>query len=390
MAAKTWTLTDAERNMHVEQATVGSADIPGVAAHWEVSKRTLRGGLQDGMEVIDVDNGWIRFTVLPTRGMGIWRLAGIDGQHVGWRSPVDGPVHPKFVPLAEPSGLGWLDGFDEFLCRCGLVSNGAPEFDDRGQLRYGLHGRIANRPAHRVDVAYDMDSGEIIVRGVVDETRFLQHNLRLTTTIRTRPGESGLRITDEVTNRAATPGEMQLLYHVNFGGALLDAGAKLLVPVKTLVPRNDRAAEGVREWNRYAAAQPGFVEQVYLLELAADAQGNTKSLLVNAHGTLAAGLSFNTRQLPCFTVWKNTAAAADGYVTGLEPGTNFPNPRSHEKANHRVVPLGPGESKRFDLQLKLYADATAVADAQRSIAALQAGVQPTFFDQPQPGWCAGV
>ena len=62
-----------------------------------------------------------------------------------------GPVHPKFVPLAEPSGVGWLDGFDELLCRCGLVSNGAPEFDERGQLRYGLHGRIANLPARKVE-----------------------------------------------------------------------------------------------------------------------------------------------------------------------------------------------------------------------------------------------
>ena len=36
-------------------------------------------------------------------------------------------------------------------------------------------------------------------------------------------------------------------------------------------------------------------------------------------------------ELPCFTLWKNTAAEADGYVTGLEPGTNFPNLRSFER-----------------------------------------------------------
>ena len=70
--------------------------------------------------------------VLPTRGMGIWRVtaAGRSGTaDVGWKSPVRGPVHPAFVDLGEPSGLGWLDGFDEFFVRCGLESNGAPDFD---------------------------------------------------------------------------------------------------------------------------------------------------------------------------------------------------------------------------------------------------------------------
>ena len=49
------------------------------------------------------------------------------------KSPVRGPVHPSFVPLFDPSGLGWLEGFDELLCRCGLESNGAPDFDEHRQ-----------------------------------------------------------------------------------------------------------------------------------------------------------------------------------------------------------------------------------------------------------------
>ena len=38
--------------------------------------------------------------------------------------------------MGEPSGLGWLDGFDELLVRCGLESNGAPEFDADGRVVY--------------------------------------------------------------------------------------------------------------------------------------------------------------------------------------------------------------------------------------------------------------
>ena len=42
-------------------------------------------------------------------------------------------------------------------------------------------------------------------------------------------------------------------------------------------------------------------------------------------------IKFNKRQLPCFTLWKNRQAAVDGYVTGLEPATNYPNPKPFEK-----------------------------------------------------------
>ena len=53
-------------------------------------------------------------------------------------------------------------------------------------------------------------------------------------------------------------------------------------------------------------------------------------------------LVHNVKQLPCYSVWKNTTASADGSVTGLEPGTNFPNPRSFEGQKGRVLKLAPG------------------------------------------------
>ena len=50
-------------------------------------------------------------------------------------------------------GLGWLDGFDELLARCGLANNGAP-FEvktkkadgSESNTTFGLHGKIANIP----------------------------------------------------------------------------------------------------------------------------------------------------------------------------------------------------------------------------------------------------
>jgi len=346
MAKIVKTLIDVERDLYCGDLCIKANDVGGASGGYTVRKRRLEGGLRDGIDVIEVDNGCLKFIILPQRGMGIWK-AWLGAIEIGWRSPVKGPVHPSFVPIHDPSGIGWLAGFDELLCRCGLESNGAAEFDARGILQYPLHGKIANLPAHEVEVAIDGDLGEISVTGRVDESRFHFQKLRLTSTIKTKAGEAGFSIHDEVTNLSAGPGEFQMLYHINFGAPLLEAGARVVAPIKTLVPRNNRAAEGVAKWDHYPAPQAGFEEQVYFIELLGNQDGATQALLRNAAGSLGASMHYNAAELPCFTLWKNTTSVADGYVTGLEPGTNFPNPRSFEKAQRRVVVLGPGESRSF-------------------------------------------
>ena len=79
--------------------------------------------------------------------------------------------------------------------------------------------------------------------------------------------------------------------------------------------------------------------------------------------------------------------AADGYVTGLEPGTNYPNPRSFEGQQKRFVKLTPGESVSFEVDLDILPDAAAVIAAEKAIAALQGDAKPQVFTAPQPGWC---
>lgn len=386
MAVHKWMLTAADQGISVESLNLSSRNIAGRLSGWTVRKTRLRGGLSDGVDVVHVDNGRLAFSVLPTRGMGLWKVW-LDGEEIGWQSPVRGPVHPQFVPLMEPGGLGWLDGFDELLVRCGLESNGAPDFDQQGRLRYPLHGRIANRPAQRVEVEVDDESGEIAVTGVVEETRFLFRNLRMTSRISTRLGESHLRIRDEVENVSGSPTEVQLLYHINFGQPLLDADSRFLAAFQKMMPRDARAAEGVATWDAYAAESAGFAEQVYFLQLVPDAHGWSPTLLKNAAGTRGVGVHVNTRQLPCFTLWKNTGAAADGYVTGLEPGTNFPNPRTYEGRQGRVVKLDPGGVATFQVGLEIHHGEDEVKKAEQAIAALQASLTPQVCQQPQAPWC---
>lgn len=380
MSRQTWILTDVDRDVHRDELHLG-----GDTSGWSIHKRTLHGGLREGVEVVEIDNGLLRFTVVPTRGMGLWR-AWLGDLAIGWHSPVKGPVHPRFVPVDEASGIGWLSGFDELLCRCGLESNGAPQFGPDGRLQYPLHGRIANLPAHWVETTIDQASGEISVTGVIDEARLFCNKLRLVSTVQTRVGQPWLRVIDEVTNIAGEPSELELLYHINFGHPLLSPGARVVAPVKTLVPRDPHSASDVRLWNTYAPAQPGKQEYAHFLELATDPAGRTRALLELADGQRGVSLDFNHQQLPTFTLWKSERLPTDGYVTGMEPGINLPNTRAFEKEQGRVAELKPGETRRFEITLTVHPDAASLAEAKHDITQLADGIGPRIFDRPQPGW----
>lgn len=371
-------LTDTAQGLH-------EADFEKPIPGGTIRRTTLHGGRREGVDLLQIDNGRFRFAVVPTRGMGLWK-GWLGEAEIGWQSPVRGPVHPNFVPVTESTGLGWLEGFDELMCRCGLSSNGAPDMQTGGPQQYPLHGHIANLPAHHVELTTDDVTGEVCLRGTVDETRFLFQKLRLSASYRTRPGQSRLVIADEVTNLSGDPAEAQLLYHVNFGPPLLDAGASFIAPVKTIVPRDPRAAEGISSWNTYPAPQAGFAEQVYFFELLADGDGLTRVLLKNAHATHGVSLRYAARQLPHFTLWKNTPMESDGYVTGLEPGTNFPNPRTFEGQQGRVVKLAPGETIKFEVELEVHDAAESIARAEKQIAAIQGSTKPQVFETPQAGW----
>jgi len=385
MASKTWTLINTEKSSVLDCLSVRGAEISAAAEDCRIDYELLRGGLRDGLHLLTIDNGQIRVAILPERGLGLWKAWANDVE-LGWRSPIAGPVHPQWVPVSEPSGLGWLDGFDELLVRCGLYSNGAPEFAAQGQLIYPLHGHIANLPAHRLDVSLDESSGAITVRGIVDEKRFHFHKLRLVSTVRLHPGDMTIDIRDEVSNLSGNAGEMQLLYHINLGPPLHTPGAELLLPVKEMAPRDENAVDDVSRWNTYRPPTAAAEEQVHFFNLLADQEGRTRAVLKGADGEDGFSVCYNVNQLPCFSQWKNTPLEPDGFVTGLEPATNYPNPRSFEANEGRVVPLAAGETRRFDLQLIYHPDPESLATAERAVESLIENSTPVFHAVPRADW----
>jgi len=79
-------LTDVAGDLWIDGFSAGNDSLRLATPHdWSVRKRTLRGGPRDGVDVIEVHNGALYFSVLPTRGMGLWR-GEYRGNFLGWRS----------------------------------------------------------------------------------------------------------------------------------------------------------------------------------------------------------------------------------------------------------------------------------------------------------------
>lgn len=383
-------LTSSLQNVNTpDWQTSGQGATPNGVVRWSVRKQTLRGGKQEGVEVVIVDNGRLTIAVCPTRGMGVlWAKSG--DVTLGWDSPVKEIVDPRHINLQSRGGIGWLEGFNEFVCRCGLEWSGAPGTDqfinnngDPATMELTLHGRIANIPASEVEVAVDETTPcRIRVRGRVDEKMLFGPKLELRAEISTEPGSDSFRITDIITNRGGNPQEFQLLYHCNFGPPLLGADSKFVAAVERVTPINARAVEGLQSYDHYDGPTLGFVEQVYKMKPLVDAQGRALAMLMNSAADRAASISFSPAELPWLTLWKNTDALEEGYVTGIEPATSFPHNRRLERHRGRVPKLSAGASRKFELEFSVHADAASVKSAADRIATIQNG-RPKLLD-PEP------
>jgi galactose mutarotase-like enzyme len=385
------TLICAERNINLANWSVTGHDLFGASGPaWSVRKERLAGGKQDGVDIITIDNGKLEMVIVPTRGMGIWSVT-LGDVRLGWDSPVKEIVHPRYVNLDSRGGLGWLDGFGEWLCRCGLESNGLPGLDTiidntgaESTVNLTLHGKIAYLPAQEVElIVDDKPPHRITLRGRVAERMMFGPNLELKTSISTRPGTNTFRIADEIVNHAAGPAEFQLLYHTNFGPPLLEDGATFVGPVQSIAPRDARAAEGgLDAFARYQGPTQGYVEQVYFMKLYGDERNRTRIMLQNKEQDRAVSMGFNLDALPHMTIWKNTSATADGYVTGLEPGTNYPNARSIERKAGRVPKLDGGASFHAAIDVAIHVGAKRVSAAAQQIEAIRNDRATKIVEQP--------
>ncbi len=387
---RTWIVTDSSSSFSSSDFTIAGEEL-GLGAEAFCAKRTLSGGRQSGVELIELSNGVVTLRICPTRGMGI--IDGrFSGRHLGWRSPVREIVHPAYINLYDLGGRGAHYGFSEFLNRCGIEWSGAMGNDEtvdnmggRASVFLPLHGKVGWTPASRVEIT--STGGQLVLRGDVPEQNVFGVNYLLKTRLTLTRGSSRIEIRDTLCNLGALPGEYEMLYHINFGPPFLEKHGSHFATYDRVIPRDGFADAGLADMASFPGPSAGFVEQVFLFRARADRSGRAHQLITNADRSLAARVAFVPDTLPYAILWKRCSAEKDGYVAGLNPCSDLPNSRRTERGGGRVGRIAPGEEVVFACSIELLDGTKPVAAAIGEIEAVNAaGPAPAAGDPGAFDW----
>ena len=322
-------------------------------------------GRAKGVSAVELSTGsGFRFTVLPDRCMDI-SAAEFCGRSLCWRSST-GEVSPYYY---QPEGLEWLYGFfGGLLSTCGLSYFGAP-CEDEGQS-LGLHGRVGNIPAQEVNVEAGWDGDDYIigVQGKMVESSVFGVNLSLTRSIFAFMGQNKLHIHDEVQNEGHEPAPHMMLYHINFGFPVVNAGSRLTVPSLKVTPRDAEAEKEKEDYGLFSTPRSRFKEKVYLHDVA-NKRGKTLAGIVNPALGFGAYVGYSKTQLPHLIEWKMMGKGT--YVVGVEPGTNLVCGRALEREEGRLRMLDPGETAVYDLEIGALATKQECSEFEKAVRKLR-------------------
>ncbi|WP_210497640.1 aldose 1-epimerase family protein, partial [Pantoea ananatis] len=369
-SAKTWVLTSAEQGTDKGNWQVNSSELKFQGKPFSIEQKVLHGGKQEGSKILEIrSQDGLTITIVPTRGMNLLRVEGF-GTRLGWDSPVKEVVNPAFINLESRNGLGWLEGFNEMMVRCGYEWTGHP-VNDKGRI-YTLHGKAGNTPVSQLEVEVaDAAPHEIRIRGLIKESTFKKADLQTWTELRYVPGSNQFSLHDVLTNHSDYPHDYEIIYHSNFSTPILEEGARFLAPMSQISPFNDYAKAGLKNWQTYQGPTKDFDEMVFNIKPLSDKDHQTLAAVVNKAGNKGASIQFDTQQLPLLTLWKNTDTLKQGYVTGIEPGTNYAYPVTIEREQKRVKQLAQGASATFDLTYTLLHNSEQVNAVEKRIQAIQ-------------------
>ncbi len=305
-----------------------------------VEEYRLIGGRGDGMRLLQVRNGrGLEFTVSADRAADIARLS-FKGMNMGYFSPC-GYVAPAFY---DDRGEGFLKSFTAgFLTTCGLTNAGSPCVDEGEELP--LHGSIGNTPAEHI--YWERDEKEIRIHAKVTDARLFSHKLTLNRTLRCSLTSDTIEIEDRIKNEGDRAYPVEVLYHMNMGYPLLSEKSLVYIPSSHVEARNERAAQGLDEWNRMQKPEAGFEEQCYYHRFS----GEGKAGIFQPEEGQGLMISFDSNNLNYFTQWKMMGMR--DYVLGLEPGNCHPDGRKKMREDGTLKILQPEEEVVYGLKVSM-------------------------------------
>lgn len=256
---------------------------------------TITEGRGKGLDVIDCDNGKIRFLLNVNKACDMMQLY-YKGQNMSFISK--NGFMQRELPFAKRFEGG-------MLYTCGLDSAG-----ERGG--FDEHGSIHNTPAEILRA--ECNEREIVVEAVIRDTEICGKNLVLRRKITAPIGGETVSVNDTLTNDTYRDEEYCLLYHVNIGYPMLDAGARIVADTDICQPRTPWAEKNIATAYQIEAPTPNMEETCYYLE-----PKSSQVSLTNEKIGKRFTVSYSGDTLPNFLEWKNMTSG--DYALGLEPCT---------------------------------------------------------------------
>jgi len=342
-------------------------DISQVAGARQIK---LAGGMGDGVDAVEFKTGsGFYFLAVPGRGLDI-TFAEHNGRSLAWRSAA-GETSPMFY---EEPGIGWLRSFPGGLVTtCGMTYAGAMCEDGTDAL--GLHGRFSNTPASNVwvDGEWDGDDYKMWAVGKIRESRLFGENFLLKRKVSAVLGQSKFWIEDEVTNEGPRRMPHMLLYHINGGWPVVDAGSALVSPTLSATPRDADAETDKEHYYRNDPPTVGYLERCYYHDMAADSDGFVHAALINKNlpggEQLGFYVKYNKNELPKFTQWKMNGTRE--YVVGMEPANCWVEGRAKERERGTLQFLKPGETRKYGIEIGVLTTPDEVAEFEELVRRLK-------------------
>ena len=260
-----------------------------------IRRYTLTEGVGKGLDIIDCDNGKIRFLLNVSKACDIMQLYH-EGQNMSF-------VSKNGFTKREIPFLRRFEG--GMLYTCGLDSVG-------GREGYELHGTLHNIPAEIIRA--ECNESGILVEAIIRDTALFGKNLVLKRRVFTEIASDSVSVEDTLVNEGYKTEEYCLLYHINVGYPMLDNGAKVVADVESYTPRTAWAKQNETTMYEMNASTPNQEETCYFLNLK-----KPEITLVNGKIGKEFTVSYSGDTLPCFVEWKSMASG--DYALGLEPCT---------------------------------------------------------------------
>ena len=260
-----------------------------------IRRYTLSEGREKGLDVLDCDNGKIRFLLNVSKACDIMQLYH-EGQNISF-------ISKNGFTKRETPFLRRFEG--GMLYTCGLDSVG-------GRDGFELHGTLHNIPAEIIRA--ECNENGITVEAIIRDTALFGKNLVLKRKIFTAIGGDSVTLEDTLVNEGYKTEEYCLLYHINVGYPMLDDGVKVIADVESYTPRTAWAKQNEATMYAMNDAVPNQEEACYFLKLS-----KPEIALVNEKIGKKFTVSYSGDTLTHFVEWKSMASG--DYALGLEPCT---------------------------------------------------------------------